>query len=193
MGSMERLHLRWNDFESNIKLGFSELREDEDFYDVTLACESKQIKAHKVILSACSPFFRYLIKSVSHAHPLLYLRGIKFDHLEALLSFMYNGEVSVSQEELSSFLSLGEELQIKGLNKGGLSKPPPPEPHFVASESDEQTPEDNGTSPVMVDPIVVDGEFGMNDDLSEGDKELQDYSEVVNEDSGEVSVTHDEL
>ncbi|QQP37429.1 Broad-complex core protein isoform 6, partial [Caligus rogercresseyi] len=65
MGSLERLHLRWNDFESNIKLGFSELRQDEDFYDVTLACESKQVKAHKVILSACSPFFRSLIKDCS--------------------------------------------------------------------------------------------------------------------------------
>nr|ACO11014.1 Longitudinals lacking protein-like [Caligus rogercresseyi] len=116
MGSLERLLLRWNDFESNIKLGFSELRQDEDFFDVTLACESKQVKAHKVILSACSPFFRSLIKSVSHAHPLLYLRGIKFAHLEALLSFMYNGEVSVTQEELAEFLSIAEELKVKGLS-----------------------------------------------------------------------------
>ncbi|QQP37396.1 Broad-complex core protein isoform 6, partial [Caligus rogercresseyi] len=121
MGSMEQLHLRWNDFESNIKLGFSELRQDEDFYDVTLACESKQIKAHKVILSACSPFFRSLIKSVSHAHPLLYLRGIKFSHLEALLSFMYNGEVNVTQEELTEFLSIAEELKIRGLTQEGSS------------------------------------------------------------------------
>nr|ACO10878.1 Broad-complex core protein isoform 6 [Caligus rogercresseyi] len=121
MGSLERLHLRWNDFESNIKLGFSELRQDEDFYDVTLACESKQVKAHKVILSACSPFFRSLIKSVSHAHPLLYLRGIKFAHLEALLSFMYNGEVNVTQEELTEFLSIAEELKIRGLTQEGSS------------------------------------------------------------------------
>ncbi|QQP37424.1 Broad-complex core protein isoform 6 [Caligus rogercresseyi] len=121
MGSMERLHLKWNDFESNIKLGFSELRQDEDFYDVTLACESKQVKAHKVILSACSPFFRSLIKSVSHAHPLLYLRGIKFSHLEALLSFMYNGEVSVTQEELTEFLSIAKELKIRGLTQEGSS------------------------------------------------------------------------
>nr|ACO10995.1 Broad-complex core protein isoform 6 [Caligus rogercresseyi] len=121
MGFMERLHLRWNDFEPNIKLGFSELRQDEDFYDVTLACESKQVKAHKVILSACSPFFRSLIKSVSHAHPLLYLRGIKFSHLEALLSFMYNGEVSVTQEELTEFLSIAKELKIRGLTQEGSS------------------------------------------------------------------------
>ncbi|QQP37428.1 Broad-complex core protein isoform 6 [Caligus rogercresseyi] len=113
------LHLKWNDFESNIKLGFSELRQDEDFYD--LPARAEQVKAHKVILSACSPFFRSLIKSVSHAHPLLYLRGIKFSHLEALLSFMYNGEVSVTQEELTEFLSIAEELKIRGLTQEGSS------------------------------------------------------------------------
>ncbi|XP_040564831.1 uncharacterized protein [Lepeophtheirus salmonis] len=117
MGSSERLHLRWNDFESNIKLGFSELRKEEEFFDVTLACGSKQIKAHKVILSACSPFFRSIIKSVPHQHPLLYLRGIKFNYMESLLCFMYNGEVNVTQEELKNFLAVAEELKIKGLSQ----------------------------------------------------------------------------
>eukprot|EP00096_Caligus_rogercresseyi_P007694 TRINITY_DN256_c0_g1_i3.p1 TRINITY_DN256_c0_g1~~TRINITY_DN256_c0_g1_i3.p1 ORF type:complete len:421 (-),score=171.85 TRINITY_DN256_c0_g1_i3:267-1529(-) len=119
MGSCERLCLRWNDFESNIKHGFSELRQEEDFFDVTLACGSQQIKAHKVILSACSPFFRSIIKSIPHAHPLLYLRGIQFAHLESLLCFMYNGEVNVTQEDLNNFLAVAEELKIKGLTQGG--------------------------------------------------------------------------
>nr|ACO15753.1 Broad-complex core protein isoform 6 [Caligus clemensi] len=122
MGSTERLHLRWNDFESNIKHGFSELRADEEFFDVTLAVGGKQIKAHKVILSACSPFFCSLIKSGSHAHPLLYLRGIKSSHLEALLCFMYNGEVNVVQEELSGLLAVAEELQIRGLTQDQSSE-----------------------------------------------------------------------
>ncbi|XP_040564412.1 uncharacterized protein [Lepeophtheirus salmonis] len=125
MGSTERLCLRWNDFESNIKHGFSELREEEEFFDVTLACGSKQIKAHKVILSACSPFFRSIIKSVPHQHPLLYLRGIKFNHLESLLCFMYNGEVNVTQEELNNFLAVAEELKIKGLTQNQSSHSPP--------------------------------------------------------------------
>ena len=53
----EKFCLRWNDFENNISVAFRELREDKDFFDVTLACDDEQIQAHKVILSACSPFF----------------------------------------------------------------------------------------------------------------------------------------
>ncbi|XP_040580961.1 zinc finger and BTB domain-containing protein 24 [Lepeophtheirus salmonis] len=115
MGSNETLCLRWNEFESNIKSGFSQLRNDEDFFDVTLACGSKHIKAHKVILSACSSFFRSLIKSIPHQHPLLYLRGIDFNHLESVLCFMYNGEVRIKPHELDQFLSIAQELKVNGL------------------------------------------------------------------------------
>jgi len=58
----EKFCLRWNDFESNIGVAFRELREDQEFFDVTLACDEDQIQAHKVILSACSPFFRRILQ-----------------------------------------------------------------------------------------------------------------------------------
>ncbi|XP_040574301.1 uncharacterized protein [Lepeophtheirus salmonis] len=123
MGSLERLCLRWNEYESNFKQGFSDLRENEELFDVTLISGSKIIKAHKVILSACSPIFRSIIASAPiQTHPLIYLRGINFDHLELLLSFMYHGEVKVIQEELDDFISIAEEFQIKGLS----NDPPPP-------------------------------------------------------------------
>ena len=61
MGSSEKFCLRWNDFETNISVAFRELREDKDFFDVTLACDDQQMQAHKVILSACSPFFQEIL------------------------------------------------------------------------------------------------------------------------------------
>jgi len=135
--SSEKFCLRWNDFESNISCAFRELREDKDFFDVTLACEEKQIEAHKVILSACSPFFRAVLRKNPHSHPLLYLKGVKYGDVQSVLNFMYHGEVNVAQEDLNSFLSVAEELQVKGLTqdqsgKGGgsgetpsRSAPPP--------------------------------------------------------------------
>jgi hypothetical protein len=48
MGSTEKFCLRWNDFETNVSVAFRELREDKDFFDVTLACDDSQIEAHKV-------------------------------------------------------------------------------------------------------------------------------------------------
>jgi len=122
--------LRWNDFESNISVAFRELREEKDFFDVTLACEDSQISAHKVILSACSPFFRSVLRKNPHQHPLLYLKGVKLTELHAVLNFMYQGEVNVAQEELNSFLAVAEELRVKGLTQNTQETPkqrsPPP-------------------------------------------------------------------
>ncbi|XP_023320003.1 protein abrupt isoform X30 [Eurytemora carolleeae] len=118
MGTSEKFCLRWNDFETNISVAFRELREEKDFFDVTLACDdSSQIQAHKVILSACSPFFRNVLRKNPHQHPLLYLKGVKYKEMLSVLNFMYMGEVNVAQEELNSFLAVAEDLRVKGLTQ----------------------------------------------------------------------------
>ena len=116
MGS-EKFCLRWNDFQSNISNALEDLRNDKDFFDVTLACEDEQIQAHKVILSACSPFFRNVLRRNPHQNPLLYLKGVKYTDIQAVLNFMYHGEVNVAQDELNSFLSVAEDLKVKGLTQ----------------------------------------------------------------------------
>ena len=122
MAPGEHFCLKWNDFESNISQAFGSLRQDEDFFDVTLACEDDcQVSAHKLILSACSPFFRSVLKKNPHQHPLLFLRGVKMSELSAVLNFMYHGEVNVSQDSLNQFLVVAEDLQVKGLTKAHTS------------------------------------------------------------------------
>jgi len=116
-GNSEHFCLRWNDFESNISQAFREIRDEKDFFDVTLACEDDQVQAHKVILSACSPFFRTILRRNRHDHPLLYLKGVKYAEIISILNFMYHGEVNVAQEELNSFLAVAEELRVKGLTQ----------------------------------------------------------------------------
>jgi len=117
MSSSEKFCLRWNDFESNISGAFRELRQDKDFFDVTLACDDEQLQAHKVIISACSPFFRAILKRNKHEHPLVYLKGMKYTDLVSVMDFMYHGEVNVAQEELNSFLAVAEDLKVKGLTQ----------------------------------------------------------------------------
>jgi len=119
--SSEKFCLRWNDFETNISVAFRELREEKDFFDVTLACDDSQVQAHKVILSACSPFFRNVLRRNPHQHPLLYLKGVKYKELLSVLNFMYMGEVNVAQEELNSFLAVAEDLRVKGLTQNNSS------------------------------------------------------------------------
>ena len=113
---LEKLCLQWNDFQDNIKNAFANLREDTNFSDVTLACEDgQQVEAHKVVLAASSPFFQRLFGRIKHSHPLIYMKGVKFDDILAILDFLYHGEANVTQEKLESFLSIAEELQLKGL------------------------------------------------------------------------------
>jgi len=122
--SSEKFCLRWNDFEKNISSAFSELRDDQDFFDVTIACDDEQLQAHKIILSACSPLFRNILRRNKHQHPLLYLKGVKYTDFQSVLNFMYHGEANIAQEQLNSFLAVAEDLKIKGLtqNKAEASK-----------------------------------------------------------------------
>ena len=107
-----------NDFKSNIRSAFRGLREDKDFFDITLACNNEQLEAHKVILSACSPFFRTVLWHNRHKHPLLYLKGVKYADLVSILNFLYHGKVNVAEELLHSFLAVCEDLKVKGLTQG---------------------------------------------------------------------------
>ena len=102
----EKLCLKWNDFQNLVQVSFGEHRADKDFTDVTLACEDQSIKAHKVVLSSCSPFFKKLLKTHSHPQTLIYMKGMKASSLMAIIDFLYLGEANVFQEELDSFLAL---------------------------------------------------------------------------------------
>ena len=85
--------------------------------DVTLAYEDgQQVEAHKVILAATSPFFHNLLCRNQHAHPLIYMRGIKLEDLVALVDFLYLGETNIFQEHLDNFLAIAKELKLKGLS-----------------------------------------------------------------------------
>ena len=114
----EKLCLKWNDFLENVNTAFGDLRQDKDFTDVTLACEDgQQIEAHKLILVASSPFFQNLLSKnkKKHHHPLVYMKGLKFEDLLAILDFLYLGEANVFQESLDSFLAIAEDLKLRGL------------------------------------------------------------------------------
>ncbi|XP_063862600.1 broad-complex core protein isoforms 1/2/3/4/5-like isoform X7 [Scylla paramamosain] len=108
--------LRWNNFQANIVSSFETLLDREEFVDVTLTAEGKSLKAHRVLLSACSPYFRDLFRDLpAHQHPVIVLRDTSFLELKSLLSFIYHGEVNVSQERLGLLLKTAEALRIKGL------------------------------------------------------------------------------
>jgi len=119
----ERVCLQWNDFQENAISSFGTLRKDMEFSDVTLVCEDgQQVEAHRVILASSSNFFLNLLRKNKHPHPLIFMRGVKSEHLVAMVDYLYCGEANVLELNLDSFLDMAEELQLKGLMRSGAEK-----------------------------------------------------------------------
>ncbi|XP_050349127.1 protein tramtrack, beta isoform isoform X22 [Nymphalis io] len=115
MASDEQFSLCWNNFHANMSAGFHGLLSRGDLVDVTLAAEGRILQAHKLVLSVCSPYFQEMFKMNPTHHPIVFLKDVSHSALRDLLQFMYQGEVNVKQEELASFISTAEQLQVKGL------------------------------------------------------------------------------
>lgn len=107
--------VRWNSYQSNLQSAFPKLLTNEHFVDVTLACESRMVKCHKVVLSACSAYFEKLLVQNPCQHPIIFMKDMKYWEVQALVDFMYKGEVNVTQEELASLLKAAEALEVRGL------------------------------------------------------------------------------
>ncbi|XP_064093045.1 longitudinals lacking protein, isoforms H/M/V-like isoform X6 [Macrobrachium nipponense] len=109
------LSLYWNNHKATFCHILATLREKERYTDATLACEGKFYPVHKLVLSTCSEYFELMFENTPCKHPIIVLKDIKPDELEALLSYMYAGVVSVAQNDLARLIKAAELLQIKGL------------------------------------------------------------------------------
>ncbi|XP_017077418.1 longitudinals lacking protein, isoforms H/M/V isoform X12 [Drosophila eugracilis] len=128
MDDDQQFCLRWNNHQSTLISVFDTLLENETLVDCTLAAEGKFLKAHKVVLSACSPYFATLLQEQYDKHPIFILKDVKYQELRAMMDYMYRGEVNISQDQLAALLKAAESLQIKGLSDnrtGGGSAPKP--------------------------------------------------------------------
>ncbi|XP_019881132.1 broad-complex core protein isoforms 1/2/3/4/5 isoform X19 [Aethina tumida] len=131
MDDDQQFCLRWNNHQSTLVAVFDTLLENGTLVDCTLAAEGKCLNAHKVVLSACSPYFESLLSRHFDKHPILILKDVKFQELKAMMDYMYRGEVNISQDQLGALLKAAESLQIKGLSdnrKGETERKPAPAP-----------------------------------------------------------------
>ena len=112
----EKFSLTWNDFQQTVSNSFRSLRKETDFFDVTLVSDDEiHWNGHKLVLSACSGFFKSIIKKSSSPHPMIYLSGISSRNLEFIMDYIYQGEVQIFQEQLDDFLEVAQKLKIAGL------------------------------------------------------------------------------
>ena len=159
MSEGNQLHLNWNNFGDNLISLVKEFRDDKDFHDVTLLCEDGvMIPANKFLMSCCSSFFKFVFKRTLQANVVIYLKGVKGNHMKSILDFIYYGQTNVNENQLSSFLQSANDLKICGLvetnKRGHLSRYLKKNSEDVGLREPEAKPE-----PVMEDNILTDLEI----------------------------------
>jgi|ERR1712126_643708 len=113
----EKFNLKWDDFSHNLVSSLKHLNSGAKYSDVTLASGDEFFEVHKLVLSASSPVFEKLMDRLGTQVSLVYLQGVNPKSVQSMINFIYFGEVSLYQEELESFLQVGEDFQIRGLTK----------------------------------------------------------------------------
>ncbi|GLG94057.1 Longitudinals lacking protein-like [Gryllus bimaculatus] len=110
------LSVSWNDHANELATVWKTLLENNSFVDCTIAAEGQSVKAHRLILSACSPYFRKLFSEEVEKYPIIILKDTLFDTLKTVIDFVYYGKAEIPENQLEAFLELAVSLQIKGLN-----------------------------------------------------------------------------
>jgi len=172
MNSTGYLLLQQSEFLSNYVGSFQELRTARELFDVTLACEDETVEAHKVVISACSPFFRHVLTKAKQNHPFIYLKGVLHKDLLALLDYIYTGETQVPAQDVNRFIEVAQELQIKGLAEDELTSPDDDNPQVNEKNQQEQSNENLKE----INPLDQTVESSLLDDFLELEEGKVEYS-----------------
>ena len=113
----EKYNVLWQDYNDHLRDMLHTMRKFDEFTDVTLICDDqREVNAHKVVLSACSPVLKTILQKKNYGIPIVYLKGIKFPEMENILQFMYLGQTTVEQNRITNFLDVAKNLEIKELS-----------------------------------------------------------------------------
>lgn len=148
-GDRQQFCVSWNSHQSNMHNAFPKLLSSEQFVDVTLACDGGSIKCHKVVLSACSDYLERLLLDIPCTHPIIFLRDMRMWELQALVEFMYRGEVYVEQQQLAKLMQAAEALQVRGLSSQGHGNTPSESETAQSSTATSSTPSSPSKCQIM--------------------------------------------
>ena len=185
----KKYSLEWNSYSDHLRTMMNEMLVDDHFADVTLVTEDKkQINAHLNILSACSPFFKDIVKKQNNS--IIYLRGIHFKEVKSILQFIYLGKTSFQEEMLNEFLSVAKSLEIKELSKAVNyysrdetdDKPPSCDRGMIGAESFEESVK----SECNVDEIAKETENQFDNVSVARSLEIKELSTAVTYNSNDI-------
>jgi hypothetical protein len=164
--SSKVFRLKWDNHLQNLSCLFDALLEEQKFVDVTLCCDGGMLKAHKIILSSCSPFFDVLLRDHPSNNPIIVMNDIPVAEMKKVLEYMYKGELNVVQNEIESFVETATMLAVRGLSDKLLGKykaesPLEEEPVYEPEESEDMTAKDDDDTPPGLDLFPNDDMNGL--------------------------------
>lgn len=123
-GGSQHYSLRWNNHQAHVLSAFESMLQSEALLDCSLVCEDGGLKAHRVVLSACSPYFRKIFVENPCKHPVIVLKDIRSWEMQCIVDFMYRGETSVPEGQLTGLVRAAESLKVRGLTSADQQLPP---------------------------------------------------------------------
>ena len=165
MQQQEKYTLAWRSYSDHLREALGDMMSSNEFADVTLVTDDKQqIRAHRNILSACSPVFKNILQIHSNiTNPVIYLRGIQHFEMESIMQFMYLGEAKFYEERMSEFLMVSKDLEIKDLSSTGIRTNYQPDSNKDSDFSENNdADEDVGDNPAQTfkeDEVYVENEI----------------------------------
>ena len=118
MPNKENYKINWQTYSEHLREMLYNMMMSDELTDLTLVCDDKrQLKAHKIVLSACSLVFKSIINDLHGSNSVIYMRGIQHQEMESILKFMYSGEATFHQSSINEFLNLAKNLEMKGISE----------------------------------------------------------------------------
>lgn len=111
---MDTMYLKWNNYEKMIGATFRNLYEDDALTDITLCCTEGSVRAHKLVIATCSPYFRKIFKDHPDIRMAVMVKGVRLNELKILLEFMYKGCLQVAPDKIDGLAHLADELGVEG-------------------------------------------------------------------------------
>ena len=116
--TMNYCNISWNGFSRHTAKMLQHMLVSTEYSDVTLVCaDNVKLKAHKVVLSSCSPLLKAKIDEANNGEVEINLKEIDNIEMKLMLKFMYLGNAAIQEERTSSFLDAARVLQLKDISQ----------------------------------------------------------------------------
>lgn len=114
-GEGQQYVLRWNNHKSNLVDILDGLFQKKSYVDCTLHVDDMKFCVHRVVLAANSSYFQQILQDVPMDHCTILFPGVQGFEMQALLDYMYTGEVNVTQSQIPRIIQIANQLEVKGL------------------------------------------------------------------------------